>query len=241
MKVSILILFIMLKIFISGCSDKDYTQNDINSNASSSRPLEQASIEKKDASTKEDAENQVDSIPCENRNLLELSLARGDVQKVEYLLENKKLNAEDPNDSSFLFTALFATDNQYELLTILYKSGLTDFNISGSMGYTLLYWVAYNDDEDSASFLLKHGADINMKDSFYGETPLHTCAKKGNWSVARVLLENGADYTIQDKNGKVPLDRAIEPSNPDLASIKGKKKVAKLIREQMKKDTAAQK
>ena len=59
--------------------------------------------------------------------------------------------------------------------------------------HTLERAVMYGDLE-IVKLLLKIGVNVNQKDRFFGFRPLHlVCAKDGNLTIAKVLLENGAD------------------------------------------------
>jgi ankyrin repeat protein len=50
--------------------------------------------------------------------------------------------------------------------------------------------------EECATFLLKHGADLNIKDTI-GYTALHYAICNGNTSMANRLLAYGADIEKQ--------------------------------------------
>jgi ankyrin repeat protein len=57
-------------------------------------------------------------------------------------------------------------------------------------------------------FLLKHGANPNMKND-YGNTPLHDAAAFGHREVVKLLLEHGANPNIRDNDGYTPLHYAV--------------------------------
>jgi molybdopterin converting factor small subunit len=60
--------------------------------------------------------------------------------------------------------------------------------------------------------LLKKGANVNAKSS-YGSTPLHWASYNGHESTVSFLLENGADPTITNNDGKTPVQVAQEKNN----------------------------
>lgn len=57
--------------------------------------------------------------------------------------------------------------------------------------------------EDTALFLIQNGADIHAVNRF-GETPLHTCAKRGFVKACKLLLEFGADPRAETPRGITP-------------------------------------
>ncbi|KAL3787607.1 hypothetical protein ACHAW5_005995 [Stephanodiscus triporus] len=55
--------------------------------------------------------------------------------------------------------------------------------------------------------LAAENIDIDARNN-YGRTPLHIAASRGNWHVARLLINAGADAHILDKRGLTPGSRA---------------------------------
>lgn len=74
-------------------------------------------------------------------------------------------------------------------------------------GMTLLYVACMRNRAYAASFLLEHGADVNVRDR-RGDTPLHIACYYGNHGVARLLLEHGAEVDASDTDGWTPLHNA---------------------------------
>jgi ankyrin repeat protein len=62
--------------------------------------------------------------------------------------------------------------------------------------------------EETVRTLLGWGADVNRVTGVQRVTALHMAARRGNASVARILLEAGADPSVRDKRGETPLERA---------------------------------
>ena len=55
--------------------------------------------------------------------------------------------------------------------------------------------------------LLDCGADIDVQDK-NGRTALHVSARGGSFTLFEYLLQRGADPTIEDNKGKIPLQFA---------------------------------
>ena len=82
-----------------------------------------------------------------------------------------------------------------------------------------LHIATSKDRPDLVALLLDHGADVNAviqveigrgasrKVNPYRRAALHEAAKVGSLECVKVLLEQGADPTLQDSNGDVPWEK----------------------------------
>ena len=70
-------------------------------------------------------------------------------------------------------------------------------------------WAAYQGDALSVDILLKHGANVNVKDDV-GLTPLHWAVVRGNRVCIRRLFEHGAEIGAKDNEGRTARDMAVE-------------------------------
>lgn len=61
---------------------------------------------------------------------------------------------------------------------------------------------------DVVTYLLTQGIDINARQSAEGGTALHEASITGQGAIVKLLLESGADITIQDKHDNTPLHLA---------------------------------
>lgn len=159
----------------------------------------------------------------------------GDMDSANFLIKRGILEDKKTADIA-IFNAACAYKNRTELINLVARTGNADVNVCDKEMGLLLNWVAFKGYADSVQTLITLGADVNKKDDYFEETPLHVAAKYGNWEVAQVLLSNGTDYTIKNKVGRTPLDIAMGSTDMDHESITGKWKVQNLIRQYMKKD-----
>jgi ankyrin repeat protein len=60
-------------------------------------------------------------------------------------------------------------------------------------------------------FLISRGARVNARD-FAGMTPLHWSVEQKSQATIDALLENGADVTITDKEGRTPIASLPNPN-----------------------------
>lgn len=57
-------------------------------------------------------------------------------------------------------------------------------------------------------------ADPNMTYNKYKDTPLHLSAQQGEYEIAKLLIEHGANVNLPNSDGETPIVEAIEKDNP---------------------------
>ncbi|KIO01802.1 hypothetical protein M404DRAFT_99827, partial [Pisolithus tinctorius Marx 270] len=68
---------------------------------------------------------------------------------------------------------------------------------------TSLMWAAYQGDALSVDLLLKHSANLNLKDNV-SLLLLHWAVVRGNRAILRQLVEIGANIHAKDAEGHTP-------------------------------------
>ena len=66
---------------------------------------------------------------------------------------------------------------------------------------------------------IQHPEDVNSRGFDDKSTPLHLASGKGHVDVARLLVEHGAEVTVQDNDGSTPLHFAVWAGNLDVARL----------------------
>jgi ankyrin repeat protein len=99
------------------------------------------------------------------------------------------------------------------------------------------YAAAFSVTEDGAinviKLLMDRGADLNAFNT-NGQTALHRAAQRGADQLVRFLAENGAKLDMRDKQGRMPVDLALEPTrNPGGPPGRGHESTATLLRSLM--------
>lgn len=74
--------------------------------------------------------------------------------------------------------------------------------------YNVLSWVAHSGDMKVIQLLIDHGAYINRKSDFDGDTALMSAVAGGHIEAVRLLIENGADINIRNEKGQTAQDVA---------------------------------
>jgi ankyrin repeat protein len=177
-----------------------------------------------------------------------LALAGNKTDFVKLLLAYKA----DPNGKGRkdLPIILDATQSP-AILKALLEAGANP-NVQTSEGHTPLFFSTMNDDSDSVNALLSHGADkeagapliqaalnhrlkaaeallkagaeVNVRSTDKGKTPLLFAAGKNDLEMATLLLAYKADPNLRDENGNTPLvlAKAFRPpqaSSTDLLDL----------------------
>ena len=84
------------------------------------------------------------------------------------------------------------------IVKALLKAG-SDPNVATASGATALHLAAASGSAEAVTALLDHKADVNAKESEWGQTPLIFAAAADRADVIRVLLKRGADASIRSK------------------------------------------
>ena len=63
------------------------------------------------------------------------------------------------------------------------------------MGSTPLHWAATFEKKEIVQILIKHSADVNMKD-LKGRTPLHEAAEDDDNEIVQILCKHSADVNM---------------------------------------------
>ncbi|KAL5484164.1 hypothetical protein EMCRGX_G020615 [Ephydatia muelleri] len=88
-------------------------------------------------------------------------------------------------------------------------------NAPNRKGFTPLMIAVRNGFLDSTVSLLAAEANPNVQHMDTGNTALHYAANQGNVILVKALVAFGADFAIQNKEGKSPLDEACMASEGD--------------------------
>jgi len=66
---------------------------------------------------------------------------------------------------------------------------------------------------------LENGVDVNSRDKFGDNAGLHWAARQGQAEMARLLIGNGADPDIRNREGETPLHWAASEGQKELVVI----------------------
>jgi len=71
----------------------------------------------------------------------------------------------------------------------------------------------------TVQLLLAAGADVNTKEGFYGDTPLHAVASRGYNDIALLLLARRADMNAKNSRELTPLHKAAECGRKEMVQL----------------------
>lgn len=112
---------------------------------------------------------------------------------------------------------LVMSDGFASLASTPFSEGFTDMTMEDPLSQLAYDNASY--DEIEAEIL--GGADVNAQDG-YGDTPLHNLFynEEVDYATVELLLENGADASIENMDGMTPRDLAVAEGHPfDLVEL----------------------
>jgi ankyrin repeat protein len=134
---------------------------------------------------------------------------------VAFLLEQgANVNKADEEGLTPLLHASKTGYNE-EILDLLLNHK-ADLNAKDAKGYTALHWAIRLNEEDLVEHLLSRNANVKVKTSEEGFTPLHLAT---NPRVAEMLLDRQAEINAKDGEGNTPLIGAIRQGNDDVIRL----------------------
>ncbi|PJD94031.1 MAG: hypothetical protein CK425_12140 [Parachlamydia sp.] len=107
-------------------------------------------------------------------------------------------------------------NKQSEVAKLLLEKGANP-NLPDKDGNLPLHYAVKNNDLELSRSLAAVTQDLN-KVGAYAESHLLMAAKQGNHALVKVLLAKGADADMADKQGNLPLHRALRGNNVELVA-----------------------
>lgn len=118
-----------------------------------------------------------------------------------------RINSKIENDLTALHVAVKNKD--YKMVRLLLKSGI-DVNARDANGVTPLYLALVCECYEITKMLLGAGAVINGPLYFSAETMLSEAVYYKDEKMVKFLLDNGAHIHLRNRDGKTPLQLAVE-------------------------------
>jgi quinoprotein dehydrogenase-associated probable ABC transporter substrate-binding protein len=116
-----------------------------------------------------------------------------------FVTRGAKLESGDEDGLTPLGVA--AQNTKVHALNALLEAGAEVNRPVGKGGYTPLMLAATSGSEETATVLIKHGANVNAKNAG-GVTPLMLVAANNAAQVGSVLLKSGADVAMRSEDGR---------------------------------------
>ena len=137
------------------------------------------------------------------------------LEMIDFLAANgADLEAKDSSKMTPLMNSIIATSVDMDLVRLLLNLGAVVNTNSGEPNYfTPIELAVYNRNEPVVSILLEYGADANAQigEPWNSKPLLHEAIRFGvPISMIELLVRNGADFKIEDGNGKTAVEVAKE-------------------------------
>ncbi|KAJ3112247.1 phosphate system positive regulatory protein pho81 [Phlyctochytrium bullatum] len=105
-----------------------------------------------------------------------------------------------------------------DIATLLLKKG-AKLASNNDGGLSALHVTAREGHVDLCSLLISSGADVDLRDSFTGWTPIFYSASEGHLDCVKVLLAAGCSLNIRDESGWLPWTYALYRGHIEVAKL----------------------
>ncbi|KAK0113913.1 hypothetical protein ONS96_014763 [Cadophora gregata f. sp. sojae] len=167
-------------------------------------------------------ETDLDFKNLEGENALYLAAKHDHIEIVDILLKsNAKPDADRKGyDGTPLHWAIVRHFVDVARLLLDYNAELETLNC---VFQTPLLVATSVQEWEIAKLLVSKGANVNVKDSIIGVTPLHNASLYGHTELVELLLEKGAEVNATTTEGRTPLlEAALNGNLPTLKLLVGK-------------------
>ncbi|ACE05975.1 hypothetical protein Aasi_0574 [Candidatus Amoebophilus asiaticus 5a2] len=178
-----------------------------------------------------DIDNQFNTSSINRGNaLLHVAVQNKDTEMAQLLILGKRLNVNSKNYWDFTPLHFAARNGCLAMVKLLVQNG-ADLEAKSSTYYntsTPLSLAIVNGYSEVVDFLIEQGAtltekmkcliDIQRSNNIY-PTLLHFAAENNDTRLAYLLINNGANVNVKDRNGNTPIDLADKQGHFEMAKI----------------------
>ncbi|KAM0874933.1 hypothetical protein ACQ4PT_037122 [Festuca glaucescens] len=160
----------------------------------------------------------------EGNRALHLAAAAGRVEVCRYIVEDLRLDVNQPNFKGFvLFTSsvivpLASILHLFNFYLVIICVGGYRPNKVCSLNYTPLSWAMRTKSLECVKLLIQAGADVNFVD-FSRITNVILAVQYGLPGTVQCLLDAGANPNIPDEFGRTPIEFAASEGRRDIVEM----------------------
>ncbi|MDR1590806.1 MAG: ankyrin repeat domain-containing protein [Puniceicoccales bacterium] len=155
------------------------------------------------------------------------AIASGNIEMVEFLVEEKNNMRSNPNPDSDTPLHMAVKKGNIEMVKVILEHNKTaankDLTTENYEKDTPLAWAIKEGKKEIVDLILSQDASVLegclAKKDMYGVTPLHMAVQKGDVESAKRMIELGADVNAENKNGGTILEIAVWNKDKDFTEF----------------------